>query len=224
MKNFTLLKLLIVISILSILSSILLPSISQSRAKARSAVCMPNLRNMHIATFKYSQDNRGSLPYAKELTDMAPVWWKRQLIKYFNPPFNADNYSTYAIRYRDEIGQEAFVCPSVNNNRTDHKAGGYGWNWFYLGNAPDAPESLQPKKIFSVEDSENTFTIGDSTDSLLNWYNLVFSTPSRGNTDIIGQRHPYGINILTLNGGVRYLKKQMFYPVHMAIPIITLGQ
>ena len=56
-KTFTLIELLVVISIIGILSSILLPSLSNARLKAQSAVCKSNLKQMAIGEIVYSQDN-----------------------------------------------------------------------------------------------------------------------------------------------------------------------
>ncbi|MCM8529722.1 MAG: prepilin-type N-terminal cleavage/methylation domain-containing protein, partial [Lentisphaeraceae bacterium] len=57
--NFTLLELLIVISIIGILISILLPALAKTRTKVKSAVCINNLKQVGIASSIYVQDNDG---------------------------------------------------------------------------------------------------------------------------------------------------------------------
>ena len=58
LKKFTLIELLVVIAIIGILTSILMPSITGARTKAKSAVCKNNLKQMIIGQFLYSEDNQ----------------------------------------------------------------------------------------------------------------------------------------------------------------------
>ena len=59
MKKFTLIELLIVIAIIGILVSILLPSLSKAREKARRTVCKSNQHNIYLAIIMYGNDNNG---------------------------------------------------------------------------------------------------------------------------------------------------------------------
>jgi prepilin-type N-terminal cleavage/methylation domain-containing protein len=61
-KKFTLIELLVVISILGILMSILLPSLSQARAKTKTAVCISNLKQVGHLIYLYSGSNNDKLP------------------------------------------------------------------------------------------------------------------------------------------------------------------
>ncbi|MCH2204342.1 MAG: prepilin-type N-terminal cleavage/methylation domain-containing protein [Lentisphaerales bacterium] len=58
MKKFTLIELLVVIAIIGILSSILLPSLSDAREKGISSVCISNLKQSQIQTVLYTDDNQ----------------------------------------------------------------------------------------------------------------------------------------------------------------------
>jgi prepilin-type N-terminal cleavage/methylation domain-containing protein/prepilin-type processing-associated H-X9-DG protein len=54
--GFTLIELLVVIAIIAILAAILFPVFAQARAKARSAVCLSNTKQMGLAFTMYAQD------------------------------------------------------------------------------------------------------------------------------------------------------------------------
>jgi prepilin-type N-terminal cleavage/methylation domain-containing protein/prepilin-type processing-associated H-X9-DG protein len=63
--GFTLIEVLVVITILAILSAFLFPVFSRVQAKGRSAVCQSNLRQFAAATLMYIQDYDGNLPPGK---------------------------------------------------------------------------------------------------------------------------------------------------------------
>ena len=65
MKKFTLLELLIVIAIIAILLTLLLPSLSKSRAIAKSAVCLSNQSQISKASAVYNKENNSfNAPHA----------------------------------------------------------------------------------------------------------------------------------------------------------------
>lgn len=74
-QAFTLIELLVVIAILSLLVSILMPSLAKARELARTTQCMSNLRYTAYAGIMYAQDNNEYYPPTYE----APYWWTWRL-------------------------------------------------------------------------------------------------------------------------------------------------
>ena len=64
-RGFTIVELLVVISIISMLLAILVPSLIAVRERTRSIVCIANLRNLGFALEIYADSNNGWLPAAE---------------------------------------------------------------------------------------------------------------------------------------------------------------
>lgn len=69
---FSLIELLVVIAIISLLVSILLPSLQRAKGLARSAMCMTNLRNVGTDIHLFTQDRDDAIPYCQA---SASQWW-----------------------------------------------------------------------------------------------------------------------------------------------------
>ncbi|MCH2204755.1 MAG: type II secretion system GspH family protein [Lentisphaerales bacterium] len=67
-KRFTVIELLIVISIIGILSTMLLPSLSKARMSALVSLCKSNERQLVFATMNYADDYQDILPTYNKLT------------------------------------------------------------------------------------------------------------------------------------------------------------
>ena len=61
-KGFTIIELMIVISIIAILAGILVPNFVRSRAKAKYTACCENLKKAGVAIQMYANDNDGYYP------------------------------------------------------------------------------------------------------------------------------------------------------------------
>ena len=79
-KGFTLIELLVVIAIISLLVSILLPSLMQAKELAKSVLCASNLRGTGFGFVFYAEDYEGFAPAAWD-PDLEPgaSTWMRQL-------------------------------------------------------------------------------------------------------------------------------------------------
>ena len=65
-RAFTLVELLVVLSIIAIIIAFLLPALKQSRVAAQSAVCLSNERQSGFALHQYLTDWNGYFPLTSE--------------------------------------------------------------------------------------------------------------------------------------------------------------
>lgn len=121
--GFTLVELLVVISIISLLMAILLPALAQARAQAVILRCMSLHRDLALSSVQYTTDNRDWFPinqYYRSVnssgttqpsaTDQLLAWNFHFLAPYLNIP----ETSTYAPELIDQNHARNFFCPAEN--------------------------------------------------------------------------------------------------------------
>jgi len=176
--GFTLVELLVVISIIALLIGILLPALSAARNAARTMQCGSNMRQLGIAFTAYAQDYDDSLPCARaDFTADDPsnpfqataTWWFATLAEYANAE------TTASIPARGSV----FWCPEhlATDGPKDPTPGIFSWRFrisyaypiLYAGNRkavgggianPDAP----PAKLFQLLDASDTMLLLETRD------------------------------------------------------------
>lgn len=86
-RAFTLIELLVVIAIISILASMLLPTLGRAKEKGHTIACVNNLRQLGLSMQLYADDSSDRLPTAHSgvisFTNTSPVAWVVPLRDYY---------------------------------------------------------------------------------------------------------------------------------------------
>lgn len=138
-KGFSLIELLVVISVIGLLMAVMLPALASARASARGMVCKSNLRQLCLANAGYALENDGCyVPAAADITSQWGGKYRWHGVRE-NPdePFDSAKGPLAAYLSDGKIKE----CPEkVNfvkgqdwNTNFEQGCGGYGYNRIYLG-------------------------------------------------------------------------------------------
>ena len=133
-KGFTLVELLVVMSIMALLIGVLLPALTAARMSARSSACLSNVRQIGVATMAYGTDNKGYYPtsyYYENDTDSS---------------LGYNHWSGLFLKYNYFESKEAFVCP-------EDEVGGWAPTDFTPEFVPDPPAG-QTAKNGAIDDAQ----------------------------------------------------------------------
>ena len=111
MKKFTLIELLVVVAIIGILSSLLLPSLSNAREQTKTAVCLSNLKQVGVGIYTFSSNEKGKLP--------GGLWWGQEA-RYNQGSGNFGRYLAVFMGRDEPTGTtevlDLLLCPSFKGS------------------------------------------------------------------------------------------------------------
>ncbi len=134
---FTLVELLIVITIIAILAGMLLPALNSAREKAREAGCLGNLKQLGIVLHSYTGDNDDTYPYNSLLNGSRRIFPLALNIYYGRQ--NED------WRTGDTIGGPTFCpcAPKRKASKSENVISSYGFAYnLFRGIVPDLQDKV----------------------------------------------------------------------------------
>ena len=150
-KGFTLVELLVVISIIALLLALLMPALQKARESAKDVVCKSNQKQFSLAFGMYTNEYNGSfMPGWHDMADHTAGYdgcWLVSLQKYYKDPKLLTCPS--ADRTEDQMGKMFLRAWKVSPTHFPKLpkywkyTGSYGINWF-VNNPP------QPKKSSTI--------------------------------------------------------------------------
>ncbi len=138
-KAFTLVELLVVISVISLLMGLLMPALSAARSQARSVVCKANLHQLLIANIGYSTENDGFyVPAAEDMYNpMGGLCRWHGKRKTINDEFDPMGSPLIDYLVNGDIkecpGKPKLIKHEIWDKSFEKGGGGYGYNMAYIG-------------------------------------------------------------------------------------------
>lgn len=203
--GFTLVELLVVISIIGVLVSMLLPAVQSVRESARRTECLNNLKQIGISVHSYE----GAL---MEIPPSRPadgfLTWPTLLLPYMEQKNLCDNFDMMAA-YEDQDpvwiarGAAVMICPSrrssVEVSESESNGRPVGVVGDYAGNAGSHKHFLDLGWTLFSGDADGVFNSGLTTDNpvvngrligqLRGRYTFSSIADGMSNTIFVGEKH-----------------------------------
>ena len=200
-RKFTLIELLVVIVIIAILISLLMPSLSRAKEKARRVKCLNNQSNVLKATMIYAKDNNFSIPLGWSLGGMSRGYLLR------DNGVNINFAILDGVKDTDVLWCPSQKRPQVSLNGSKNDSGWDGsvrWRSSFsvypvqkINNTTGLPTSGSYKKLHDLLDSA----------FLVDVYHKL---------ENFSMGHKDGMNIVNSDGAGRYVRSKdlsTFVPV-----------
>lgn len=188
-RAFTLLELLVVLSVAGVLTLLLLPALARTRDTARSTTCLSHLKQWGIATQLYEVDSGGWLP-----ADGAPngistrnAWYADLPPLMGIPAYHEEG--PWRTNAQAPLGSPVWFCPSNPRRSNGHLLFHFALNRFINGSGRDS----RRMRLESVLAPSRTVWLFDNAQR----------AAVAGPRNLHRTAHRSAANVLFLDGGVR---------------------
>lgn len=174
--GFTLVEMLIVITIILVLAAVLFPTITRMKDRAAATGCASNMRQCIVMGNMFAAEQNGSLPRLQIQNSMMnshtgkdPLPVDERIVNNPNASFWPDQLTTYAE------GASMFSCPKLKNPATAGAGGGksnrcplgIGINWPAMapnnGTTGDGAASFTRTRLSAVPDPSRVVWFADAS-------------------------------------------------------------
>ncbi|MCA9292826.1 MAG: prepilin-type N-terminal cleavage/methylation domain-containing protein [Phycisphaerales bacterium] len=150
-KGFTLVELLVVVSIIALLVGLLLPALSRVRDSARQVKCGTNVRGIHQGLVAWSQDDDGQypLPERNDPDYNSEVWDEADL----NHSTNRTGNIWSLLIYNKVLNTEIFISPAETNVNIRKPKMGFGKDYaeYHFEGPWAAPQDTRFQAIYDPQ-------------------------------------------------------------------------
>jgi prepilin-type N-terminal cleavage/methylation domain-containing protein/prepilin-type processing-associated H-X9-DG protein len=204
-KGFTLIELLVVVAIISLLVSILLPSLNKAKSLAKRVVCASNLKQIGVAIRIYLVDSKGVYPAAVRdgaISGFPVVWAGRT-----EPVPGILGYGSWSEeQYFQENANIIVRCPA--NTST-----GLSGRINYICNDNIMPDSRADP--WGHSDWVNEFQIKDSSEIIIladKRIGFHVAMIAYDDNTLIGDYHSGGSNLMFMDSSVQWMELDSITP------------
>ena len=242
-RAFTLVELLVVISIIGVLMALLIPAIGAARERARRMQCSNNMKNVAQAMLQHTTA-KDRFPRTVDMIGTVPINWVADASK----SLRRDVYDLWVTQTGngvldvDHLEMEVFLCPSDVQTGSSAGAISYGYNAGRIdeGTPPDYKENgightltsgvtLTLDFVAKNDGTSLTILLGENADSVSPgvWTDVTAAEANQSvilwepaEADVIAadkqpsSKHPQGGNFAFCDGSVRFVADDIDYDVY----------
>ena len=219
-RGFTLVELLVVISIIVILAALLLPVLSKAKLKAQQTNCLNNQQQLQAGWIMYAQEQNGSLPLnAGEITLYSPYASTTNSWVVGDATVSTDLSFIQQGSIFPYVGNPAvYHCPSDHStvvNASALRTRSYSMEYYlngdidpqYVHNLPLSAMSGLATKYSGISRPSAVFVFLDENDKTINdGIFVLFRDPDQNWQDAPSDRHSQGMNLSFADGHCEYWK------------------